>query len=92
MYGVRRTGKPPSQVLPTEKMVSLALRQRNLFGIFVLTFTFSGMMSLADIPEWIHKPALKKGGTRTLHARAPQPEDYPLDYRRVIAAYPKLCR
>ena len=30
------------------------------------------MMSLADIPEWIHKPALKKGSaTRTLHARAP---------------------
>ena len=63
------------------------------FGIFVLTFTFSGMMSLADIPEWIHKPALKKGSaTRTLHARAPQPEDYPLDYRRVIAAYPQALQ
>ena len=35
------------------------------FGIFVLTFTFSGMMSLADIPEWIHKPALKKGSATT---------------------------
>ncbi len=50
-------------------------------------------MSLADIPEWIHKPALKKGSaTRTLHARAPQPEDYPLDYRRVIAAYPQALQ
>lgn len=63
------------------------------FGIFVLTFTFSGMMSLADIPEWIHKPALKKGSaTRMLHARAPQPEDYPLDYRRIIAAYPQALQ
>ena len=64
-----------------------------LFGIFVLTFTFSGMMSLADIPEWIHKPALKKGSpTRILHARGPRPENYPLDYRRVIAAYPQALQ
>lgn len=63
------------------------------FGIFVLAFTFSGMMSLADIPEWIHKPALKRGSPlRILHARAPQPAAYPLDYRRVIAAYPQALQ
>lgn len=63
------------------------------FGIFVLTFTFSGMMSLADIPEWIHKPALKAGSpTRILHARTPKPEEFPLDYRRIIAAHPQALQ
>lgn len=60
------------------------------FGIFVLTFTFSGMMSVADIPEWIHKPALKSSPLRTLQAKAPQPEDYTLDYRTVITSFPKV--
>lgn len=59
------------------------------FGLFVLTFTFSGMMSVTDIPEWIHKPALKGNPTRILHARTPKPEAYPLDYRKVIAAHPE---
>ncbi|WP_274972938.1 PepSY-associated TM helix domain-containing protein [Bacteroides fluxus] len=62
------------------------------FGIFVLTFTFSGMMSVADIPEWIHKPALKTNPIRTLHAHAPRPEHYTLDYRRIIAAYPQALQ
>ncbi|WP_300698686.1 PepSY-associated TM helix domain-containing protein [Bacteroides sp.] len=62
------------------------------FGIFVLTFTFSGMMSLADIPEWIHKPALKNNPARTLHAHAPQPDQYTLDYRSIIAAYPQALQ
>ena len=60
------------------------------FGIFVLTFTFSGMMSVADIPEWIHKPALKSSPLRTLQAKAPQPEDYTLDYRTVITSFPEV--
>lgn len=62
------------------------------FGIFVLTFTFSGMMSVADIPEWIHKPVLKSNPIRTLHAHAPKPEHYVLDYRNVAAAYPQALQ
>lgn len=61
------------------------------FGIFVLTFTFSGLMSVADIPEWIHKPALKSPA-RTLQAHAPKPEHYALDYRTVISTYPKILQ
>lgn len=61
------------------------------FGIFVLTFTFSGMMSLVDIPEWIHKPALKNP-TRTLQVHAPKPERYALDYRTIISTYPEVLQ
>ena len=49
------------------------------FGIFVLTFTFSGMMSLADIPEWIHKPALKKA--------APHARSMPVPHNRRITPW-----
>lgn len=62
------------------------------FGIFVLTFTFSGMMSVADIPEWIHKPVLKSSPARTLHAHVPKPDSYALDYRAVITAYPETMQ
>lgn len=47
-------------------------------------------MSVADIPEWIHKPALKSSPLRTLQAKAPQPEDYTLDYRTVITSFPEV--
>lgn len=62
------------------------------FGIFVLTFTFSGMMSLADLPEWIHKPAMQHSPTRLLRAGAPKAERYALDYRAVIAAHPDVVQ
>lgn len=63
-----------------------------VFGIFVLAFTFSGMMSLADIPEWIHKPALKGSPARMLRGNAPLPGEYMLDYRSVAAAYPEALQ
>lgn len=59
------------------------------FGVFVLTFTFSGMMSVADIPEWIHKPALQSNPVRLLQEDAPRPEQYQTDYRAILAAYPQ---
>lgn len=59
------------------------------FGLFVLTFTFSGLMSLAEIPEWIHKPTLKGNPTRVLQAGAPRPDSYPLDYRLLLERYPQ---
>lgn len=63
-----------------------------IFGLFVFTFTFSGMMYIADIPEWIHKPALKTNPIRLLHANGPRPEHYALDYRRVIEEYPQALQ
>lgn len=59
-----------------------------VFGIFVFTFSFSGMMSLAHLPEWIvkvHNPSIQKNMMK------PRPIDlnsYNLDFSKVLAAYP----
>lgn len=58
------------------------------FGIFVLTFVFSGMMSLAEIPSWISHPTLSIDPRRAFHEPKPQMEEIRLDYRLVLAAYP----
>lgn len=63
-----------------------------VFGIFAITFAFSGMMSLMDVPDWLKKAPKEKqatsprrgmrgGGEGMLPASA-----YQLDYRKVIAA------
>ena len=66
-----------------------------VFGIFAITFAFSGMMSLADMPEFLKKaPKTERpgpggpfrgrpgeGGTLDL-------DRYTLDYRDALAAYP----
>ena len=54
-----------------------------VFGLFVLTFCFSGMMSLAEVPSWISKPVLDKNPTREIKKGAPRLEQYVLDYRRI---------
>jgi len=63
-----------------------------IFGLFVLTFTFSGMMSLANVPEWISRPTLEINPRIAMRQHLPAPDDYPLDYRQVIAAYPGTIR
>lgn len=60
-----------------------------VFGIFALTFAFSGMMSLADIPGWISTPKLKINAQRALSEPRPEMSRYVLDYRQVLAAYPE---
>ena len=59
-----------------------------LFGLFVLTWIFSGMMSLADTPEWLAKEHKKYPVREILSASALPFENYPLDYRKAIEAYP----
>ena len=59
-----------------------------IFGLFVLTFTFSGMMSLADVPSWISKPLLDKNPMKEIKKGKPRSMDYPLDYRRVLTDHP----
>ena len=68
-----------------------------VFGLFAITFAFSGMMSLADMPEFLKKAprdkseqtqpgAGRRGGPGrqgNLH-----PDRYTLDYRRALAACP----
>lgn len=53
------------------------------FGLFVLTWIFSGMMSLADTPEWLSKIEHKYPIDNILYNKI-SPEKYPLDYREVI--------
>lgn len=63
-----------------------------VFGLFVLTFTFSGMMSLARVQDWGIQAKLDINPARELRRMAPSLLDYPLDYREVIRAYPGQIR
>ena len=66
-----------------------------VFGIFAITFAFSGMMSLADMPEFLKKAPKteqrpdfpRRGGPRP--GGAVQLDRYTLDYRDALAAYPE---
>lgn len=60
-----------------------------VFGIFVLTFTFSGMMSLADLPTWITHPTMSVNPMKAFRQSAPSAYEIPLDYRQVLAQYPE---
>ena len=61
-----------------------------VFGLFVLTFCFSGMMSLAEVPAWISKPVLDRNPTREIKKGAPKPDQYLLDYRQILTEYPDV--
>jgi len=63
-----------------------------VFGLFVLTFTFSGMMSLAEVPKWLSSPKSEVNVRQVFQQKTPSPQDYPLDYRQVIAAYPNTIK
>jgi hypothetical protein len=62
------------------------------FGIFVFTFVFSGMMSLATVPGWmvkVHRPDLQRA------ALMPEPvilRNYTTDYRQILRAYPSQVK
>lgn len=55
-----------------------------IFGIFVLTWAFSGMMSLADTPQWLAKTHKEYPVRQVMEEGKPIFADYPLDYRKVI--------
>lgn len=61
-----------------------------VFGIFVFSFVFSGMMSLTDVPQWLVKtnnPSIQE------QILFPQPivvENYQLDVQKVIDTYPQI--
>ena len=63
-----------------------------VFGLFVLTFCFSGMMSLARVQDWGIKSKLPFNPMEELAKQAPSPADYVLDYREAIAHYPGQIR
>ncbi len=57
------------------------------FGIFVLTWVFSGMMSLADTPEWLATEHQRYPVREAIACQVPLAA-YPLDYREAMNAYP----
>ena len=52
-----------------------------IFGILVLTWIFSGMMSLVDTPKWIAKDKQHYPIHQVLEGNEINPGQYPLDYR-----------
>ena len=65
-----------------------------VFGIFALTFVFSGMMSMVDLPDWMKKkseanlPPSPRGRQGAMLA----PENYVLDYRLLVDSLPGVKR
>lgn len=60
------------------------------FGLFVFTFTFSGMMSLNSVQEWNASKGEKAvSPVKKLQILSVCPEQFKLDYRQVLARYPK---
>ncbi len=57
------------------------------FGLFALTWAFSGMMSLTDTPQWLGKEHVKHNIKRFMQKEAPSPESFQIDYRDLISAY-----
>ena len=62
------------------------------FGIFCLTFCFSGMISMTRMQDLGIHSRLDMDAAQELRDNAPSPFDYPLDYRKVIQAYPDSVR
>lgn len=58
-----------------------------VFGLFCLTYVFSGMMSLADVPAFISESKLDFEPQRELMAL--KADSFKLDYRKVLEAEPK---
>lgn len=59
-----------------------------IFGIFVFTYIFSGMMSLQRIPQWIVRtvrPDIKPSVDRNFMPMTAI--SYPLDYRKILDKY-----
>jgi hypothetical protein len=58
-----------------------------IFGIFVFTFVFSGMMSLATVPKWmvkVHNPDIQR---KLFASDTVALQNYTLDYRKIIEQY-----
>lgn len=59
-----------------------------VFGVFVLTWTFSGLMSLASIPKWFSSARADYPVRSVLRGDTVAAAAYRLDYRELLAAYP----
>lgn len=64
------------------------------FGVFALTFVFSGMMSLVDIPTWMKKGKSEKHGVRFRGREGGMLSagQYVLDYRTIVDSLSEVKR
>ena len=60
-----------------------------VFGIFAITFAFSGMMSLADMPDFLRKAPKTEQRRPDGPDQNFDPNRYTLDYREAVASYPE---
>ena len=62
-----------------------------VFGIFIITFGFSGAMALQKIPQWVIKihGDYRVSDTK-LRGKSLPINDYKLDYRRLKETYPEI--
>jgi len=56
------------------------------FGLFALTWAFSGMMSLTDTPQWIGREHVKHNIKKLMEKDPLALESYQIDYRDLIKA------
>lgn len=67
------------------------------FGLFAITFAFSGYMSLAPVPSWLLKDSgnteMRQGRrSRGQHMSTDAPQLPPLDFREIIARHDSVKR
>ena len=62
------------------------------FGFFVFTFVFSGMMSLAHIPQWIVKTHNSAIQERLLLPTSLAVDNYRLSISKILEAYPQKVK
>lgn len=61
-----------------------------LFGIFLLTWAVSGVMSLKKVPQWITKTHEEYKIPMKIKGKHPSLDKYKLDYRLIKQKYPDL--
>lgn len=61
-----------------------------IFGVFLLTWAVSGMMSLRKTPQWIAKTELKLPITSTIQGKQIKTEDFKLSYQKLFEAFPSI--
>jgi hypothetical protein len=62
-----------------------------IFGLFLITWAFSGAMSMQKIPQWVVKTyGNYRISPEELRGPLPTAEEYVMDYRAVRKAYPEV--
>lgn len=61
-----------------------------VFGLFLLTWSISGMMALQKTPQWLVKTHNTQNIAKKIKGTPISPIDFKLDYREIISSYPNI--